>query len=146
MRSNVGLMKEADDLQRVALSIRDTFADEAIVLHKSPQDWHNEANRFCAWYYRAVQLMADSGFAGLGRFQALCEGDEFSILDFYTMLALGGRPEVDWRNKVYLRLSQMYFILGAMPAAVRAKAEREARPHQGVSILDRLGDLSEVNS
>ncbi|MBN2466336.1 hypothetical protein JXD38_12015 [candidate division WOR-3 bacterium] len=144
MKSHVSLMREADDLQRTALSLRDTFADEAGILHKSVQDWHNEANRFCAWYYRAVQLMADSGFAGLGKFQALCEGDRFSMLDFYTTLALGGEPEEGWRNKVYPRLSQMHFILGALPAAMRAKAEREARPRSSVSILDRLGDLSEI--
>jgi hypothetical protein len=144
MKSPVSLMREADDLQKTALSLRDTFANEAVVLHKGVQDWHNEATRFCAWYYRAVQLMTDTGFAGLGKFQTLCEGDRFSMLDFYTTLALGGNPEEGWHNKVYARLSQMHFILGALPAAVKAKAEREVHSRSGVSILDRLGDLSEV--
>lgn len=144
MRSNVSLMKEADDLQKVVYSLRETFADEAVIQHKTVQDWRSEAGRFYAWYYRAIQLMTESGYAGLDKFQTLCEDDEFSSLDFYTALVLGRKPADGWRDKLHARLTQMHFILGALPVAVKMAQERETRGMRPVSILDRLGDLSEV--
>jgi hypothetical protein len=144
MKSNVSLVKEADDLQKVALSLRETFVDEAVIQHRRGQDWYDEASRFYAWYYRVVQVMTESGFAGLSKFQALCEDNTFSMLDFYTALVLGRKPEEGWRDELYPRFSQMHFILGALPAAVKSADEREARGVRAVSILDRLGDVSEI--
>jgi hypothetical protein len=137
-------MREAEGLQRIVLSLRDSLPEEAVILHKGIHDWHNEADRFYAWYYRAVQLMTESGFAGLAKFQTLCEDGEFSVLDFYTTLALGRKPADGWRDQLYARLSQMHFILGALPVAVKSANERNPRGMRPVSILDRLGDLSEV--
>ncbi len=144
MKSSVSLLKETDSLQRAVLNLRDTLADDAGILRKSIQDWHNEATRFYTWYYRAVQLMTESGFAGLAKFQALCEDDEFSMLDFYTTLVLGKKPADGWRERLYARLSQMHYILGALPIAVKAEDDRDPRGIRPASILDRLGDLSEV--
>ena len=144
MRSDVSLMKEVDDLQKVALSLRETFVDEAVIQRKNGRDWYQEASRFYEWYYRAIQLMTESGYAGLDKFQTLCEDDEFSSLDFYTALVLGRKPADGWRDKLHARLTQMHFILGALPVAVKTAQERETRGMRPVSILDRLGDLSEV--
>jgi hypothetical protein len=137
------MMSDAEDLQRIALSLRETFDDESIVLPQSRHNWYNEAIRFHAWYYRAVQLMTDSGFVGLEKFKSLCEGDGFSMLDFYTGLADGGQPERGWRDKLLPRLLQMHFMLGALPAAV--KVETPTRAPGRASILDRLGDIGEVD-
>jgi len=137
------MTNDTDELQKIALSLRETFDDEAVVLPKSRHNWYNEAIRFHAWYYRAVQLMTDSGFVGLEKFKSLCEDDGFSMLDFYTKLADGGQPERGWRDKLLPRLLQMHFMLGALPAAV--KADAVARAPGRASILDRLGDLEDVD-
>jgi len=141
--SQAGLTSDTDDLQKIALSLRETFDDEAVVLPQSGHNWYNEAIRFHAWYYRAVQLMTDSGFVGLEKFKSLCEDGGFSMLDFYTKLADGGQPEPGWRDKLLPRLLQMHFMLGALPDAV--KADSVVRAPGRASILDRLGDIEEVD-
>ncbi len=140
MKSHVHLAKEAEELQKAALGLREAFADEAVIQRRAAQDWFVEATRFHAWYFRAAQLMTDSGFSGLGKFQALCEDDRFSLFDFYTTLALGRKLQEGWREELDSRLLQMHLILGALPVAVGSAAERGAA-HAG-NILDRLGEVT----
>ena len=143
MSSQDGLTRDSDDLQKIALSLRGTFEDEAVVLPQSGHNWYTEAIRFHAWYYRAVQLMTDSRFVGLDKFQSLCEDKEFSMLDFYTKLADGGQPEAGWRYKLLPRLLQMHFMLGALPGAV--KVDKVVRAPGRANILDQLGNIEEVD-
>jgi hypothetical protein len=93
------------------------------------------------WYASSTQIMATTGFRGIGRFERLCEDESFSMPRYVRGLF----PDEDAADdpefgKFVERLWQMHFILKSLPVALAAGSKDEVHGIGARDIVEYLHD------
>ena len=93
------------------------------------------------WYASSAQIMAATGFRGIGRFEKLYEDESFSMPRYVRGLYLDEHAADDPEfGKFIERLWQMHFILKSLPAAIAAGSNDEVHGMGARDIVEYLQD------